>query len=77
MRLRVTKKIGAPCGVPMSCGISSRMNIPSPCVLKASFQSFGWGMRTAIPLQSNGGEFDEATGYKKDRRSLWSAYLFW
>ena len=31
-------------------------------------------MRTAIPLQSNGGEFDEATGYKKDRRSLWSAY---
>ena len=30
----------------MCTGISSRMNIPTPCALKASFQIFGWGMRT-------------------------------
>ena len=27
-------------------GISSKMNIPTPCALKASFQIFGRGMRT-------------------------------
>ena len=30
----------------MCTGISSKMNIPTPCALKASFQIFGWGMRT-------------------------------
>ena len=29
-------------------GISSQMNIPTPYALKASFQIFGWGMRTHI-----------------------------
>ena len=35
----------------VSCrgGISSRMNIPTPYALKASFQIYGWGMRTPAP----------------------------
>ena len=27
-------------------GISAKLNIPTPCALKANFQIFGWGMRT-------------------------------
>ena len=44
-------------------GISSQMNIPTPYALKASFQIFGWGMRTHAPSRSAlGAGFDERTG---------------
>ena len=45
-----TKRNRHPQGVSVVCvRISSKMNIPSPCALKASFQIFGWGMRTQRP----------------------------
>ena len=40
-------------------GISSQMNIPTPYALKASFQIFGWGMRTNATYVAG---FDERTG---------------
>ena len=45
-------------------GISSQMNIPTPYALKASFQIFGWGMRTHIQNTSVLSVFDVGTGQK-------------
>ena len=45
-------------------GISSLMNIPTPCALKASFQIFGRGMRTQAPSRfALGAGFDEHTSH--------------
>ena len=49
-------------------GISSGMNIPTPYALKASFQIFGWGMRTPAPSVRCSMRLGGTKGKKKDTR---------
>ena len=65
-QLRVCEEYAQKNDILIICytGISSQMNIPTPYALKASFQIFGWGMRTHIQNTSVLSVFDVGTRQK-------------